>query len=525
MGFTPTIGDAFTIIANDDIDAVSGTFSGLAQGATVIISGGTFTISYTGGTGNDVVLTRAGPPDAATSTISGTSPVVADGVATSTITITLRDAASNPVAGLTPTFAATDTGSTNSYGACSASDLAGVSSCSLAATKAETKTLAIVGPVATSGGTVTFIAGPPDAATSTISGTSPVVADGVATATITITLRDAASNPVAGLTPTFTATDTGSTNSYGLCSASSLAGVATCTLASTTAETKTLALVGPVATSGGTVVFLPMAALTRHGCAFDLDPTVAGSTFRLIFAPRPATTWRLAGTNAGGLEYNGFAAGSPGSTMTLHITLPYPFVTKGGAPASIYDSFSDYPFCHRPAGKRIGTSSSQVTLGDYAGGFGSTTTLPVTFTFDATGRALVRVHLDYGLKGRSGYGRDWNWNATSNPTIHHGQMYAFSDDAGGGAMASSINVFKKDLGVAGLVLDGSDDPVAGATVRIYAKNVLKGTVSTDQDGWYGWVFSYRGRMETLKIMLPAYGVSQIVTITGNTFINANLTVP
>ena len=47
--------------SNDGSDAVSGTFAGLAQGATTDIGGNAFTISYVGGDGNDVVLTDAGP--------------------------------------------------------------------------------------------------------------------------------------------------------------------------------------------------------------------------------------------------------------------------------------------------------------------------------------------------------------------------------------------------------------------------------------------------------------------------------
>jgi hypothetical protein len=64
--FIPTLNDTFTIINNDGSDAVTGTFSGLAQGATLVVDTVTYTISYTGGTGNDVVLTATvtpGPPD------------------------------------------------------------------------------------------------------------------------------------------------------------------------------------------------------------------------------------------------------------------------------------------------------------------------------------------------------------------------------------------------------------------------------------------------------------------------------
>lgn len=56
-GFTTPTGQTFTIINNDGSDAVTGTFSGLAQGATLVAGGQSFSISYTGGSGNDVILT------------------------------------------------------------------------------------------------------------------------------------------------------------------------------------------------------------------------------------------------------------------------------------------------------------------------------------------------------------------------------------------------------------------------------------------------------------------------------------
>ncbi len=60
LGFTPAIGDSFTIISNDGTDPVSGTFNGLPEG-TLFNAGGLYLrISYAGGDGNDVVLTRAG---------------------------------------------------------------------------------------------------------------------------------------------------------------------------------------------------------------------------------------------------------------------------------------------------------------------------------------------------------------------------------------------------------------------------------------------------------------------------------
>ena len=75
--FVPTIGNTFTIIDNDETDAVSDTFDGLAEGSTVTVSGSTFTISYVGGTGNDVVLTATAPVTTG-ATISGNDLVISD---------------------------------------------------------------------------------------------------------------------------------------------------------------------------------------------------------------------------------------------------------------------------------------------------------------------------------------------------------------------------------------------------------------------------------------------------------------
>jgi autotransporter-associated beta strand protein len=58
LGFSPPFGTAFVLVNNDGSDAVTGTFAGLAEGASLTIGGQSFHISYAGGTGNDVVLTH-----------------------------------------------------------------------------------------------------------------------------------------------------------------------------------------------------------------------------------------------------------------------------------------------------------------------------------------------------------------------------------------------------------------------------------------------------------------------------------
>jgi fibronectin-binding autotransporter adhesin len=75
-GYSPGSGDSYTIIVNDAADAVTGSFSGLAEGATVTAGGnGTIlTASYIGGTGNDFTLTAPlNPTVSSVSSISGDS--------------------------------------------------------------------------------------------------------------------------------------------------------------------------------------------------------------------------------------------------------------------------------------------------------------------------------------------------------------------------------------------------------------------------------------------------------------------
>jgi Invasin, domain 3/Bacterial Ig-like domain (group 1) len=256
-----TVAQAVTYTATDTTDSVV-----IAQTATV-----TFT---------------AGAPSAATSTIVGTGPVTANGVAGSTVTITVRDASGNPRQGITPAFAAT--GSNNVLSACTSTNGTGVATCTLASTTAEAKVLSLVSPVAVPGNTVTFVAGPAAAGNSTIAATSPVTADGVATSTVTITLKDAFDNPVGGVTPLFGVT--GSGNLPGACASTSASGVSTCTLASTIAEAKTVSVTTPVVVAGVTVTFVAVTVDTPTAIGNGSTGNTGGSSGQNTSVSTPTTT-------------------------------------------------------------------------------------------------------------------------------------------------------------------------------------------------------------------------------------------
>lgn len=62
-GTKPPYGTPWLLAENDGADAVNGQFAGLPEGGTLTTDGALLRISYTGGDGNDVVLTRI-PPEA-----------------------------------------------------------------------------------------------------------------------------------------------------------------------------------------------------------------------------------------------------------------------------------------------------------------------------------------------------------------------------------------------------------------------------------------------------------------------------
>ena len=60
--FVPAVGASFLVLNNDGVDPVAGSFRFLPEGAVVNANGIPFRISYAGGSGNDVVVTRISVP-------------------------------------------------------------------------------------------------------------------------------------------------------------------------------------------------------------------------------------------------------------------------------------------------------------------------------------------------------------------------------------------------------------------------------------------------------------------------------
>lgn len=194
------------------------------------------------------------------------SGVVADGVATSVVTVTVRDGNGNAVAGQTVALAAT--GTANTIVQPGASGAGGIAAGSLASTRAETKTVtATVNPgagqvVLTQQPTVGFVGDASNVSSSlstvVASPLAGLLADGVAAAAIDVTVVDVNGNPLAGQTVQLAAS--GLANAFAQPGATAADGRTSGALRTTRAERKTLtATVDP----GGFAVVLTQQPVVR----------------------------------------------------------------------------------------------------------------------------------------------------------------------------------------------------------------------------------------------------------------------
>ena len=178
--------------------------------------------------------------------------IPADGSTAAVILLTLKDASNKPIQGLPVTFTATSgvfdhpSGTTNPSGSFAAnltSTVAGV--------------ISVTGTAAgiSLNGTVTFVAGSPSAAMSSIvANPNSLPADGSSTSQLTVTLKDANGNPVSGQVVTLSSSGSGNTITPGS-GATDASGKFQATISSTVTETKTVTASTGTLTISTSVVF------------------------------------------------------------------------------------------------------------------------------------------------------------------------------------------------------------------------------------------------------------------------------
>jgi autotransporter-associated beta strand protein len=280
VAFTTTLGALGATTDNGDGTYQAALTSSTTLGSAKITAklGGT-AIATIGTATNFPSLTVnfvSGPVSTTASTaVANPTTAAADGSTASTITITAMDDYGHPLPGLAVSLGVS--GSGNGVSTPANTDVNGHTTATLTSTVPEKKTITVtIGSTQINAQpTVTFTAGGVSAFNSTAvaSPNTGLVADGVATSTITVTAKDGSGSPLSGKTVTLSATGSGNVLTQPG-SATDVNGQTTATLSSTVAETKTL-------------------TVTVDGTIINAQPTVtfvAGPATQIAFTSQPVTT-------------------------------------------------------------------------------------------------------------------------------------------------------------------------------------------------------------------------------------------
>jgi hypothetical protein len=264
---------------------------------------------------------------------------------------------------------------------------------------------------------------------------------------------------------------------------------------------------------------------------------------RLIYT-QGDSCYKLNASNPGQFYYNAFATGSPGSNITFTVTLPYPFVTQGANPIEVYDSVgttvntSNGQQCLIPGNKTY-AGSRQVVLTNYTSQVvGSTYTFDVTVTVPNTGFVFLAIHLDYGLKGISGFNKGGAGNdavsCTNSATVLVKDLATYYFSVNGVVndtnSTMSCNTFKKSPGtLLTAVKSTSLNPVPNCNgVLKDSKGVTLGTGVTDADGCCMINYKMTGKAATFTVTLTppgGQGQTKTVTLKANGFIQSDFICP
>src|SRR6266542_956780 len=292
----------------------SGVAAGTLSSSVAEVKTVSATINGTAVTQTATLAVTAGAISASQSTVSASPTSLAAGSGSSTITVTVKDAGGNPISGVTVILSATGSGNTLSQPS-GTTNASGAATGILSSTVAEAKTLSATadGTALTQTAMVTVSAGSVSASASTLAAAPTFIALESGTSTITVTAQDANGNPISGATVflAVTGSDNTLTQPSGPTDAS---GVATGTLSSTGAETKTISATidGAPLTETATVTVLP-APVSASQSTLTASPTA-------LTAGSASATITVTARDAGGNPISGatvvLAATGAGNTLT-----------------------------------------------------------------------------------------------------------------------------------------------------------------------------------------------------------------
>ncbi len=246
-----------------------------------------------------------------------------------------------------------------------------------------------------------------------------------------------------------------------------------------------------------TVTVLPTNIVTGGLCPLN------DNTFQLNFIqdPHAATigNFKLVSSNPGQFYYNVFYIGTPGTTVTLTLTLPPEFVTQGAMPIQAYSDVTiGADGCFIPSGVMYVSDASALDG-------------TITLTVPASGLIYINVHLDYAYKQQTNFQQSGtnalNGGGSGTITINDNTAYTFSFSVTGGDSKTdstavyNSNVFKKNAGFGGAITDIDGNGISGLKVlfKVNGKNV--GNTITDDNGLYLFSYKWTGKATTYEIVI------------------------
>jgi acid phosphatase type 7 len=343
----------------------TGTLSStVAEGKTV-----SATVNGTALTQTAAVTVTTGAVSATVSTVAAAPASIAAGGGTSTITVTAKDGSGNPISGATVVLAATGSGNTLTQPA-SPTNASGVATGTLSSTVAEGKTVSatVNGTALTGTATVTVTSGGVSVTLSTVAVSPASITAGNGAATITVTAKDAAGNPISGATVLLAATGSGNTLTQPA-AATDANGVATGALSSTVAEGKTVS-----ATVNGAALTQTASVTVTAGAVAAAQSAVATTPGIIVIGGQPATitvTARDANGNPVSGATVGLAATGSGNTLAQPVG---PTNASGVATGSLSSSVSEVKTVSATINGLSLTQTPNVTVGVAFTGAGSIAT-------------------------------------------------------------------------------------------------------------------------------------------------------
>jgi len=240
--------------------------------------------------------------------------------------------------------------------------------------------------------------------------------------------------------------------------------------------------------------------------------------FRLIYTNDPMNigTFQVTASNPGQTYYNVFATGEPGDAVTLEITTPRPYITKGSNPIHAYSTVDTSSGFYEPSGEvpfvitnpddltQTPSGAYGISLDDYTNGF---VTIMIEGEIPDTGLYYLNIHLDYGDKKTKGY-INADGNAVSDDqTIFNGTEYEFGvecvvdiSDTSDSDIVTNNNDFKKFRGIVVLVVDDSDDPLVGENVILVdSTGNPVGSAVTDSNGLAFIEYKHKGKAADYEV--------------------------